>query len=168
MLLFILISACSGPVAPYYNVPLMSNTIHTMARPNNNLSVHVSDKFENPQLVGGHDIHRNVNFQEIIPWLKNRLHHIKALDCTLTKKTDITISVKKLYSTVDSETLVGVLVLKAKIVTTHGQTILRHYRGDCEMGFFALRKDEGLRACLNSALDSIIPRMKRDICEIGK
>ena len=171
MLIFLFISACSDSISPY-NVSLITdktdNYSQISIQPNRNLKMHISEKFENPQLIGGNGSSREINFQEIMPWLRSRLVNINSLDCVLTKKINIEISVKKLYTAIDCDVVsVGTLVLNAKIVTADGKTLVRNYRGDCKMDFFTLNQKNGIRACLNSSLDLIITNIKHDICEIN-
>lgn len=168
MLIFLLISACSDSVTSYDIQLMPERSSHVLIEPNRYLMIHVSEQFENPQLIGGDNFSRNINFHGIIPWLRSRIISINLLDCILTKKIKLNIAVKKLYTTVDSEVLIGTLVLNAKITTANGKVFTRNYRGDCKIDFFYLNEKKGIQSCLNSSLNLIIPSIRKDICEINK
>jgi len=165
MTLVFILSACSQPEP--YNVVLTPDRPHPAIKSDSNLDVVISSQFKNSQYIGGHDSIREINFQEIFPWLENRLFSINALNCKLTQKTKVYISVKKLYATIDSEVPVGVLVLHARIVAADGTVLIRNYRGDCKMGFLVMSEQQGYRACFNSSLNTIIANIKNDICHMA-
>lgn len=163
----LLLSGCStSPIQQPYNVPLSySNQSELTTSPNKKLNVYVSDKIENPQLIGGNDSQREIIIQNIFSWLNHRLININELGCTLTNKTNIKISVKKFFVTVENKDLVGTVLLNAKITTFHHKTITQNYRGDCQSSFLYLDEKKELQSCFNDSLDMIIPDIKRDLCK---
>lgn len=70
------------------------------------------------------------------------------------------------YKLTDSNVLVGTLVIKSKFSTVDGKFLERNYRGDCKIDFFSFSEEKGIRTCLNSSLDMIIPNIRYDICKI--
>lgn len=91
------ISGCSNPSSGY-DIPLSANGYTKVVKhPNRNIAVQVADKFKNKQFIGGSDLTENINFQEIVPWLRTRLLDMNALNCTLTKKIIILILQSKNY-----------------------------------------------------------------------
>lgn len=167
ILICLFVSACADHYAPL-EVPLL-NTPHTTTtiQTKENLNVYISDKFENTQFIGGNNSYTTVHFRQIAPWLRYRLFSLNTLECKLRKKIDLEISVKKFYVAHYHDNLQITIVLNSKMISSDEKPIVKNYRGDCQIGFFTSENANGIQACLNESLNSIIPRMKQDICEIG-
>lgn len=151
-----------------YTIPLEgAQTVLSRGQMNPNIRIHLSQKLPGPDALGGEDGRRQVKFQNIIPWFSSHISDLNNPGCNLKNKIRVDLKIEKFYSGVESQVMVGTLVLKAQYHVRGKLVSTQSYRSECEMGFFSILETPGMQTCMNKAFKKIVPNIKQDICRFA-
>lgn len=169
MLLVLLLAACTAS-NQIIEVPLLNPaSSKVLLNQTKHFKINVSNSLPGSANFGGTDGMNNIEFKQVVPWLKNQLSLLDLSNCSKSSNQNITLSIKlnKLYSEIDSNTMVGHLSLIVKFQKNSQTPIMRYYNASCVVSFFATNDSSGLTECFNSAISKIIPIINKDLCKLS-